>query len=102
MFPSQQCLPGGRCVHIFCLYNSIFLPSRSTTTVKTNQLGAFPSQQCLPQGTLRYTVFFLYNSIFLPSGSTTTVKTNQWGAFGIECNGGSPTMINQLKAEWQR
>ena len=29
-----------------------------------------------------------------------TVTTNQWGAFGIEYNGGSPAMINTLKAEW--
>ena len=31
----------------------------------------------------------------------TWVTSNQWGAFGIEYNGGSPTMINQLKAEWK-
>ncbi len=29
------------------------------------------------------------------------VTTNEWGAFGIEYNGGSPAMINTLKAEWQ-
>lgn len=30
-----------------------------------------------------------------------TVATTAWGAFGIEYNGGSPAMINTLKAEWQ-
>jgi hypothetical protein len=30
-----------------------------------------------------------------------TAATTAWGAFGIEYNGGSPAMINTLKAEWQ-
>jgi hypothetical protein len=30
----------------------------------------------------------------------TTIEPNDWGGFGIRYNGGTATMINELKAEW--
>jgi len=41
------------------------------------------------------------DGVFPEASLKATINANNWGGFGILYNGGSPTMINEIKAEWK-